>query len=237
MVVRTQTEKVARVRRGVMELYISDHPLDCLTCAANGGTASCRTWLAPWGCATCATPRATTTSARPRDESKPLLHLRPFEMHRLLPLRACMRRGAGHLRPHHRRTRVRVQGGHRRRRLPRFGMASPAAPACRLCPTATLMEKSVIDHGVAGPHRIHHLRLLRRRLLVPCRDEGRSGGADGSAQGRQGQPRPFLRQGPLRLGLRQPQGPHHDADGAGIHRRSVAGSGMGRGHRLRGNAS
>ena len=36
MVVRTQTEQVARVRRGVMELYISDHPLDCLTCAANG---------------------------------------------------------------------------------------------------------------------------------------------------------------------------------------------------------
>ncbi len=36
MVVRTQTEKVARVRRNVMELYISDHPLDCLTCAANG---------------------------------------------------------------------------------------------------------------------------------------------------------------------------------------------------------
>ena len=25
-----------RLRRGVMELYISDHPLDCLTCAANG---------------------------------------------------------------------------------------------------------------------------------------------------------------------------------------------------------
>jgi formate dehydrogenase major subunit len=24
------------MRRGVMELYISDHPLDCLTCAANG---------------------------------------------------------------------------------------------------------------------------------------------------------------------------------------------------------
>ena len=36
MVVRTQTEQVARVRRGVMELYISDHPLDCLTCPANG---------------------------------------------------------------------------------------------------------------------------------------------------------------------------------------------------------
>ena len=29
----TQTERLARIRKGVMELYISDHPLDCLTCA------------------------------------------------------------------------------------------------------------------------------------------------------------------------------------------------------------
>jgi formate dehydrogenase major subunit len=36
MKVRTQTQKLARLRRGVMELYISDHPLDCLTCPANG---------------------------------------------------------------------------------------------------------------------------------------------------------------------------------------------------------
>jgi formate dehydrogenase major subunit len=36
MKVVTQSEKLAKLRRGVMELYISDHPLDCLTCAANG---------------------------------------------------------------------------------------------------------------------------------------------------------------------------------------------------------
>ncbi|WP_431858533.1 formate dehydrogenase subunit alpha [Azospirillum sp.] len=36
MAVWTQTDRLARLRRGVMELYISDHPLDCLTCAANG---------------------------------------------------------------------------------------------------------------------------------------------------------------------------------------------------------
>ena len=36
MVVRTQTDKLGSLRRNVMELYISDHPLDCLTCAANG---------------------------------------------------------------------------------------------------------------------------------------------------------------------------------------------------------
>ena len=36
MKVHTQTPRLAKLRRGVMELYISDHPLDCLTCAANG---------------------------------------------------------------------------------------------------------------------------------------------------------------------------------------------------------
>ena len=36
MKVSTQTPKLADIRRGVMELYISDHPLDCLTCPANG---------------------------------------------------------------------------------------------------------------------------------------------------------------------------------------------------------
>ncbi|GLQ89305.1 formate dehydrogenase subunit alpha [Dyella flagellata] len=36
MKVSTQTSRLAEIRRGVMELYISDHPLDCLTCPANG---------------------------------------------------------------------------------------------------------------------------------------------------------------------------------------------------------
>ena len=36
MKVRTQSDKLAALRRGVMELYISDHPLDCLTCPTNG---------------------------------------------------------------------------------------------------------------------------------------------------------------------------------------------------------
>ncbi|HKY94042.1 MAG TPA: formate dehydrogenase subunit alpha, partial [Kiloniellales bacterium] len=36
MKVTTQNARLAKLRKGVMELYISDHPLDCLTCAANG---------------------------------------------------------------------------------------------------------------------------------------------------------------------------------------------------------
>ena len=36
MKVTTQNSKLATIRRGIAELYISDHPLDCLTCSANG---------------------------------------------------------------------------------------------------------------------------------------------------------------------------------------------------------
>src|ERR1700754_4563664 len=32
----TMSDRLQRLRKGVMELYISDHPLDCLTCSANG---------------------------------------------------------------------------------------------------------------------------------------------------------------------------------------------------------
>ncbi len=34
--VRTETPKLTQLRRSVMELYISDHPLDCVSCPANG---------------------------------------------------------------------------------------------------------------------------------------------------------------------------------------------------------
>jgi formate dehydrogenase major subunit len=36
MVVRTQSERLSGLRRNVVELYVSDHPLDCDDCSANG---------------------------------------------------------------------------------------------------------------------------------------------------------------------------------------------------------
>jgi formate dehydrogenase major subunit len=36
MKVRTQTAKLTELRRNVLELYVSDHPLDCDTCPGNG---------------------------------------------------------------------------------------------------------------------------------------------------------------------------------------------------------
>lgn len=36
LIVTTENAKLNKLRRNVMELYISDHPLDCLMCSANG---------------------------------------------------------------------------------------------------------------------------------------------------------------------------------------------------------
>lgn len=36
MVVKTRTDELWKLRRGIVELYVSEHPLDCLTCSANG---------------------------------------------------------------------------------------------------------------------------------------------------------------------------------------------------------
>ena len=82
--------------------------------------------------------------------------------------------------------------------------------------------------------RGHHLRLLRRRLRLQGRDARRRGRAHAALQGRQGQSRPFLRQGPLRLRLRHPQRPHAEADDQVEDHRSVARSVLGRGDQLRG---
>lgn len=63
LVVHTQTERLKQIRKGVMELYISDHPLDCLTCAANGD-CELQDMAGAVGLAMCVTvTRATTTSS------------------------------------------------------------------------------------------------------------------------------------------------------------------------------
>ena len=74
MKVRTQTPKLAGAAPDVMELYISDHPLDCLTCSANGncelqdmaGVIGLRE--VRYGVATAAQPLAPSAK---KDESNP----------------------------------------------------------------------------------------------------------------------------------------------------------------------
>jgi formate dehydrogenase major subunit len=101
--------------------------------------------------------------------------------------------------------------------------------ACvQACPTATLVEKTVIDMGQAERSVSHYLCLLWRRLWLPRRGEGQSEVVR-MVPCRRGprQRGPRLRQGPLRLGLRDPPRPHHHADDPGEDQRSLARSVVG----------
>ena len=83
MRITTQNGKLAALRRNVMELYISDHPLDCLTCSANGdcelqdmaGAVGLRDVRYGFD-------GENHLDAEP-DVSKPLLSVRPVKVHRL----------------------------------------------------------------------------------------------------------------------------------------------------------
>ena len=114
MKVKTQTARLAALRKGVMELYISDHPLDCLTCAANGdcelqdmaGAVGLRDVRYGYeGDNHVFARRGSESNIRykPKDEMQSLFHLRSCQMHRVLALRARLRGGPGHLRLDHRR--------------------------------------------------------------------------------------------------------------------------------------
>ena len=71
LVVHTQTARLAALRRGVMELYVSD-TRSIASPAAPMATASCRTWLAWSACATCATAtRAPSTAAKRKTRAIP----------------------------------------------------------------------------------------------------------------------------------------------------------------------
>ena len=118
MVVKTQTERLKTIRNGVMELYISDHPLDCLTCSANGdcelqdmaGAVGLRDvrygYQGENHVFAKQTGGAVNANWLPKDEIKSLFHLRSLEVHRLLALRARLRGDPRHLCAHHRRPRL-----------------------------------------------------------------------------------------------------------------------------------
>ncbi|MBP9898698.1 MAG: formate dehydrogenase subunit alpha, partial [Gemmatimonadales bacterium] len=147
MVVHTQTEQVARVRRSVMELYISDHPLDCLTCAANGdcelqdmaGAVGLRE--VRYG-----TEGANHLGATP-DNSNPYFS---FDPAKCIVCSRCVRaceeiQGTFALTIDGRGFGSTVSAG-----MNESFLASECVScgACvQACPTATLIEKTVIEHG------------------------------------------------------------------------------------------
>ena len=227
-----------------MELYISDHPLDCLTCAANGdcelqdmaGAVGLRDVRYGYEGENHVFAKSDGCSQRRLDAEgrvQSVFHLRSVEMHRLLALRARLRGSAGHLRADHLRPRL---------RQPRLARHERKFPRLRMRVLRRL-RAGLPDRDADG--KVRHrdrparafggddLRLLRRRLHLQGGNARRGSRAHGALQGRQGQSRPFLRQGPLRLGLHHPQGAHPQSDDPRENRRSLARSVVGRGVRLR----
>jgi formate dehydrogenase major subunit len=146
MVVHTHTPRLEKLRRGVMELYISDHPLDCLTCSANGdcelqtqaGNVGLRDVRYGYDGA--------NHLAAPTDDSNPYF---TFESSKCIVCSRCVRACEE------------VQGTFALTILGR-GFDSKVSPggadflssecvscgACvQACPTATLNEKAVVDKG------------------------------------------------------------------------------------------
>ena len=147
MIVYTQTERLKALRKGVMELYISDHPLDCLTCAANGncelqteaGNVGLRDVRYGYDGA--------NHLADKKDESNPYFS---FDPAKCIVCNRCVRaceevQGTFALTIGGRGFESRVSAGQAE---PFLESECVSCGACvQACPTATLIEKSVIEIG------------------------------------------------------------------------------------------
>lgn len=147
MKVRTQTDRLAKLRRGVMELYISDHPLDCLTCSDNGdcelqdmaGAVGLREVRYGY--------EGENHFDAQKDESNPYFEYDPSKC---IVCSRCVRacdevQGTLALTVDGRgfESRIAVGGDDF------FSSECVSCGACvQACPTATLQEKSVVEHGV-----------------------------------------------------------------------------------------
>ncbi len=147
MKIRTQTNKVAKLRRNVMELYISDHPLDCLTCSANGdcelqdmaGVVGLRDVRYGF--------EGKNHLEAVVDESNPYFN---FDASKCIVCSRCVRacdeiQGTMALTIEGRGFDSKVSASISESFL---DSECVSCGACvQACPTATLMEKSIIDHG------------------------------------------------------------------------------------------
>jgi formate dehydrogenase major subunit len=161
MKVQTQTPKLADIRRGVMELYISDHPLDCLTCPANGhcelqdmaGVVGLREVRYGYEGANHVYAKQQDGTANPlfaaKDESNPYF---TFDPSKCIACSRCVRacdevQGTFALTIQGRGFDSKVAASQNNRFL---DSECVSCGACvQACPTATLSEKSLIDKGQA----------------------------------------------------------------------------------------
>lgn len=159
MVVHTQTDRLKDIRRGVMELYISDHPLDCLTCAANGdcelqdmaGAVGLREVRYGYEGENHVQAKDTSGEANfrfmPKDESNPYF---TYDPSKCIVCSRCVRaceevQGTFALTIEGRGFGSRVSAGMHEDFLTSECVSCGAC--VQACPTATLQEKSVIEIG------------------------------------------------------------------------------------------
>ena len=148
MKVTTQNERLAKLRRNVMELYISDHPLDCLTCPANGdcelqdmaGSVGLREVRYGF--------EGENHLEAVKDESNPYFS---FDPSKCIVCSRCVRaceevQGTFALTIDGRGFESKVSAGQDEAFMDSDCVSCGAC--VQACPTATLMENSVIDHGV-----------------------------------------------------------------------------------------
>jgi formate dehydrogenase major subunit len=148
MKVRTQSDRLAKLRKGVMELYISDHPLDCLTCSDNGD-CELQDMAGAVGLREVRYGHEGENHTRSeKDESNPYF---TYDMSKCIVCSRCVRacdevQGTLALTIEGRGfdSRVAVSLGENF-----FDSECVSCGACvQACPTATLQEKSVIELGV-----------------------------------------------------------------------------------------
>ncbi len=147
MAVTTQTGKLARLRRNVMELYISDHPLDCLTCAANGD-CELQDMAGAVGLREVRYPESGENHLQAeKDDSNPYF---TFDPAKCIVCSRCVRacedvQGTFALTIAGRGFASRVAAGAEQ---PFIDSDCVSCGACvQHCPTATLMENSIIEQG------------------------------------------------------------------------------------------
>ncbi|HEY8159413.1 MAG TPA: formate dehydrogenase subunit alpha [Methylobacter sp.] len=142
----TQNKKLADVRRGVMELYISDHPLDCLTCSANGD-CELQDMAGAVGLREVRYNPVETHLNAEKDHSNPYFS---FDPSKCIVCSRCVRaceetQGTFALTIDGRGFNSKVSPSQNQ---PFLDSECVSCGACvQACPTATLMEKSVIDNG------------------------------------------------------------------------------------------
>ena len=146
MRVTTEDDEIAKLRRGVMELYISDHPLDCLTCSDNGD-CELQDVAGQVGLREVRYAPGETHNHDPVDDSNPYFS---FDPSKCIVCSRCVRaceevQGTFALTIDGRGFDSRVATG----ADDFFGSECVSCGACvQACPTATLLEKTVIAKGV-----------------------------------------------------------------------------------------